>query len=147
MDYLLEIKEKIDELGLTYVVSGVPKVAKSCDFEVYSSGGAESASVFGRIDVSVSDGIGAVESSDDEWISLSSTYFDNSISMELNMSKSDKITVSLFASSGSKVAEKSFGASCGEGCVMNGLEGLSSGMYILRADNGSEVRTFKVVKK
>lgn len=140
-------KDTKDELGLTYVVSGVPKVAKSCDFEVYSSGGAESASVFGRIDVSVSDGIGAVESSDDEWISLSSTYFDNSISMELNMSKSDKITVSLFASSGSKVAEKSFGASCGEGCVMNGLEGLSSGMYILRADNGSEVRTFKVVKK
>ena len=140
-------KDTNDETGLTYVVSGIPKVAKTYEYEIYSSGGAESASVFGKIEVSASDGIASVDSEEENWISLASNYFSNSIGLNINSSRGDKIKVALFAYSGCKVAERVFDV-CGNGdCSLEGLDNLSAGIYILRADNGSDVCSFKVLKK
>lgn len=140
-------KDTNDETGLTYVVSGVPKTAKSYDYEIYSSGGAESASVFGKIDVSVSDGIIGVDDEDDNWIALPSMCFDNSIEMNIDVPASGRVKIALYAYSGSKVAESAFDAEAGRNCSLNGLDGLPSGLYILRADNGYDACSFKVIKK
>ena len=78
---------------------------------------------------------------------MTSNYFSNSIGLNINSSRGDKVKVALFAYSGCKVAERVFDA-CGSGdCSLAGLDNLSAGIYILRADNGSDVCSFKVLKK